>query len=376
MTEQLSHAKWSPAAVLLALVAASVLCAPGCFKFNLNIPTGGGDSGSPAPSDTAGGWMGTAMDMGAQMALAAEHGTIFYAEDIITPPKKPVELTARVLSVAKKAAAKNVTVEFSRGDKRLGLAQTGEDGNARLTWMPGDEGDYPLTAKIAAVPQGAGLEEMLKVTPASLLVSVRDKDTRVIVIDLDHTVVDAGFFRVLVSNPKPMAGSAKLIEDLAKKGYGIVYLTHRPNLMTVKSKKWLGRHGFLHAPLLTSTFRQSVGDGGEFKAARIEALRKSFPKTNIGIGDKFSDAEAYIANGLTAYLIPDYDRDTDDEEDLRKLAKRIRKIDKRIQVVDGWEDVRAGILQGKKFPPADYAARLEARAQEIKAEEKKDDDDN
>ncbi len=354
--------------ITVIVIALALLCLPGCFKFNLDLGGLGG-------ADSSGGWQGILVDLGANMALAAEHGVIFYASDRLVRPGEEVELTARVLSVTKKSAIKNATVEFSLGGERLGMAQTDKDGVATVKWTPAAGREHHVTAKIVAAPEEE-LAEITQVTPAPLLVAVRDKATKLIVIDLDHTVVDSGFSRVLIDGAKPMAGAARVIEELTAAGYGVIYLTHRPNLMTTKNKKWLADNGLPRAPLLGSDVKDLL-DSGKFKTGRIKQLRKHFPNTTIGVGDKFTDAEAYADNKMTAYLIPDYDRDGDDAGDFRKLAKKVRKLGRRVQVVDGWDEVRAGILSGRTFTPAAYAARLDARANAIRQTKKdKDDDDD
>ncbi len=362
------HTRWA----ILVAAGAIFLSACSCSAVSGSNPAGKEEGAASIP---ARGWRGTAIDLGASMALAAEKGTIFYGFDQIVGPDKAVELTARVLSVRKQSAVKDVTVEFRLGSEKIGTAKTDPDGLAKLKWKPPKIGDYSLKVAIVDVPN-KDFADMKEITPAPLVVVVRDKKSRVIVIDLDHTVVDASFFSVLFGTPRAMAGSAGVIKELHKKGDCIVFLTHRPDLLASKSKSWLRKKGFIEAPLLVSSLKD-LADSGKFKAERIKALRKDFPNTSIGIGDKFSDAEAYIDNGMTAYLIPDYDRRDDDEDDLRKLAKKVRKLDRRTQVVDTWQEVRDGILSGKKFPPAAYADRLEARADAIRqAERKKDDDDD
>ncbi len=317
---------------------------------------------------------GQVASAGAAYTLAAEHGTLFYAFDTLTHPEKSTELLAQVIYVRKFKKVEGATVEFTLGRESLGKVLTDKDGYARLKWTPPKSGDYEIKVKITAVPDDI-YKDMLKVTPASLLVSAKPKDAPFIVIDLDHTVVASSFFRVITSGAKPMSQADRVVGELAK-NYGIIYLTHRPDLLGNKSKNWLTDNGFVRAPLLVSSFRQSVGDSGKFKSARLAELRKDFPNVRIGIGDKISDVEAYVANDMTGYLIPNYDRDDDDAGDLRKLAKKIRKLDKRIHVIDGWEEIRAAILTGKKFPATAYADRLDARAKQLKEKKKKKDDDD
>ncbi|MCD4699983.1 MAG: hypothetical protein K8R91_05370 [Phycisphaerae bacterium] len=318
---------------------------------------------------------GQAVSAGAEATLAAEHGTLFYAFDTLTQPGKSTELLARVIYVKKFKEVEKATVEFTLERESLEKVLTDEEGYARLKWTPPKSGDYDIKVKITAVPDD-DYKDMLKVTPASLLVSARPKDAPFIVIDLDHTVVDSGFATVVFSDTaKPMTRADKVVGELAGK-YGIIYLTHRPDLLGNKSKDWLTSNGFVRAPLLVSSFKQSIGDSGKFKSGRLAELRKDFPNISIGIGDKISDVEAYVANDMTGYLIPNYDRDDDDAGDFRKLAKKIRKLDSQIHVVDGWEEIRDAILKGQKFPATAYADRLEVRAKELKEDEDDDEEDD
>jgi len=333
----------------------------------LHLASGGCAAPEPAPSAFGGGdWTDKLIDAAGQVTLAAESGALFYAVDALALPGKEVGLTAKVTSVKNMKGIKDVTVAFLRGKDALGQVKTDEDGNAVLSWKPPAAGDYDITAKVAAVADEQW-QELVKLPAAPLRVAVRPRETRFVVIDLDHTVVASSFFRVLIGGAKPMPDAAKVIKELQKK-YSIVYLTHRPDLLTAKSKGWLAESGFPRAPLLVSTLKQAVGDSGEFKTARLKSLRETFPGVALGIGDKFSDAQAYVDNGLDAYLIPHYDRDTDDPKDLREVAEKVRKLDKKIHVVDNWQEVRAGIFQGRKFPPGPYADRLEARARKLLAE--------
>ncbi len=316
------------------------------------------------------GCLGRAVGAGVDATLAAEYGTLFYAFDTLTYPGKSTELVVRLIYVKKFEEVENAAVEFTLGAESLGKVLTDEDGYARLKWTPPRSGDYEIKVKITAVPD-KDHEELLKVAPTSLHVSARPKDARFIVIDLDRTVVESGFGRVVFTDSaKPMPHAAEVVGELAGK-YGIIYLTHRPDFLGNKSKNWLTDNGFVRAPLLVSSFKQSIGDSGKYKSARLAELRKDFPNIRIGIGDKISDVEAYLANDMTGYLIPNYDRNSDDSGDFRKLAKTIRKLDGRIHVVDGWEEISAGILTGRKFPPAAYADRLDAWAKQLKEEKKK-----
>jgi len=346
-----------------ALAAASVLlgCGAGC---------GGGSAGA------GNAWRDTAIDVAASITLGAEHGVVFYAFDVLAHPDEEVELTASVLSLRRLDQVGGVTVGYFLADEKLGQAATDGEGRATLKWKPPGRGDYEITVKILAVPDD-DLEDMLEASPTPLWVSVRPKDARFVVIDLDHTVVASGFARVLIGGARPMSRAAEVVSEIAKE-YSLIYLTHRPDLLAGKSKRWLADNGFPKAPLLVSTLRQAAGGSGEYKTARLKQLRECFGRLEIGIGDKVSDVHAYTANGMRAFLIPHYDRD--DEEDLRELAERLGEISGDVDVVDGWDQIRAGIFTDARYSPGAYADGLRARARRLREEraarqQKEDEDD-
>ena len=307
--------------------------------------------------------------VGASVALAADHGTLFYAFDTLARPGEKISLRARVISIDEMEDIEDATVEFVLKDKSLGVVRTDDEGYATLKWRaPEVEGDYLIKVRIIDVPSNK-FKEALKVAPASLLVAVRAEQTPFIVIDLDHTVVDSSFFSVLLGKAKPMKGAAKTIKEL-NRHYSLIYLTHRPELLANKSKNWLNKNGFVRAPLLVSSLRQAIGSSAKFKATRLKNLRQKFPNICIGIGDKFEDVQAYLDNDMVAYLIPHYDKNDDD--DLRKMIRKISKLDKSVQVVETWKEIRAGILQGEKFTPAEFVRKLRIRLEHLKRTKEKE----
>ena len=356
--------------------AALACLAAGCFKMNVNLNAGsdggeggsnpGGDAPSQLPASGGGSWKDIAIDTAGQIFTAAERGAIFYAYDTLAYPLEPVQLTARVQSAKTFRAIEEVTVGFYQDSALVGSAKTDKDGHASMEWTPPKAGDYQFTAKIVGVPDD-DYEALLQITPAPLLVSARHKDTDFVVIDLDHTLVDSSFFRVLTGGAKPMAESVRVTKRIAER-YSIIYLTHRPDLLTRKSKSWLKDNGYPAGPLLVSELKDAFGDSGKFKTAKLAAVRKSFKNIRIGIGDKPSDAQAYVDNGLVAYLIPDY---KEKPKDLRKAASQIERLRDRdrLNVVSDWEQIEAGIFQTRKFPPKAFAAALKRQADQLDAEE-------
>jgi len=372
--------------VTTALAALAML--PGCFKVNADLSgftgggspggsgePGGGTSPSQLPSSGGGSWRDIASQVAGRKFLGAEQGAVFYAFDTLAYPRQPVELAAKLLAARDLKPIPGATVAIYQGDYLAGRVETGADGIARLSWTPPQQGNYAFLAKIVAVPDEA-YQPLLQIEPVSLLVAARPKETPFVVVDLDHTVVDSSFFRVLLGGARPMADSVEVLERISER-YGILYLTHRPDLLTRRSKDWLIDNRYPRGPLLVSEMKD-VFDSGEFKTAKLSEVRKAFPGVSIGIGDKLTDAQAYVNNGLTAYLIPDYDREDPDE--MRDMARSVRKLrgGGRLHVVSGWREIEESLFRGRAYPPEAFARGLEAQATRIEAEDRrrdKDDDD-
>jgi hypothetical protein len=312
------------------------------------------------------------------MALASEKGAVYYAFDTLAYPGKPVDLAVSFQNADDLKGVPGILIGFFLGEERIGEARTDGNGLAILEWTPPSEGNYELEARVLRVGEDMP-KDWRYLTPAPLLVAARRKDTKIVVIDLDHTVVDSSFFRVLTGGARPMEHSVEVTRRISD-AFTIIYLTHRPDLLTRISKEWLTGHGYPRGPLMVSELDQAFGDSGKFKTGALRQLRKSYPNVEIGIGDKISDAQAYIDNDLVAYLIPDY---KDKPKDMRKAADEIKKIrDRRgrLQVVDSWLEIEAGIFRGKKYSAEAFTDSLYRRAREIekdeKDREKKDDDDD
>ena len=309
--------------------------------------------------------------------MGAEKGVVFYAYDVLSYPKEPVELTARVQLARLLEDVPGVRVAFYEGSKLIGRARTDEHGRAVVSWTASKAGDYSLLAKIDDVPN-KDYKDLLEISPAPLLVTVREKKTTFVVIDLDHTVVGSSFFRVLMGGAKPMPDSQRVTKALAKK-YGIIYLTQRPELLSRKSKQWLSKQGYPKGPLMLSELKEALAGSGKFKSSQLALIRKRFPGIQIGIGDKPSDAQAYVDNGMTAYLLPHY---KEKAKDMRKMSKSIGDLrgDGRLQVVSNWREIEAGIFRGRKFPEEDFISFLQQRAEVLEYEERlreeEDDDDD
>jgi hypothetical protein len=300
-----------------------------------------------------------AAEVAGNVFLGTDQGAIFYSFDALAEPNESIQLTVR-LQDSKLRGVADAQIGYYLKDARVGIARTNQDGLAQLKWKSLSTGNYDFTAQILSPP--AGKDPKLKqVIPVPLFVMVRKSDTQFVVIDLDHTLVDSSFFKVLMGLGRPMADSQRVTKQIAKK-YSILYLTHRPDLMTHRSKGWLRQQGYPLGALLVSKMSQALGNSGKYKTARLTELKESFPNIKIGIGDKITDAQSYLENGLESYLIPHYN--DDDPEDLRDMAREIRllTIYGPVQVVGNWQQIERGIFEGKKYPAERFARWLDDQA--------------
>jgi hypothetical protein len=313
--------------------------------------------------DDLGGSAEAAADVFLDVALGAENGVIFYADDVLAHPDEAISISAKVQS-NRMLPVKNAEVSFYLDDELLGAAKTSGSGVATIDIDGMEEaGDYLIEARITEVA-GDTPEEYLDVSDAPLLVCVRDPEAKFVIVDLDHTVVDTGFGTVLFGMAEPMKGSQDTLEWLIDDmGYELVYLTHRPEHMTVTSKEWLDEHDFPQGPLLTSGAMQVVSD--DYKPGRIREILDAFPNTDLGIGDKLSDAQAYLDAGLTAFLIPHVDKEK--PQDLREMAREIDQLTNtgRLQVVDGWGQIRRSVDRGATYPRETYVRDLRDLARRL-----------
>lgn len=303
--------------------------------------------------------------------LGADKGVRFIAYDVIALPGRSVELRADLTTAKSFRDIENAQIGFFFNNQLLDTAVTDDGGRAVVTWLPPGLGDYSIVAQILAPPTDTKKVDMIQVEPFTMLVMVRDANTPFVVIDLDYTLVGSSFTDVLAGRGEPMADSVEVTHRLAQ-DYSIIYLTHRPEVMALTSRQWLAKQGYPTGVLLSSTMTQMVLGSGRYKTDRLATLAQLFPNLKIGIGDKVSDAKAYLKNRMMACFIPHITADEADE--LKDAAKEIRSFGRysNIHVVSSWRQVEAAIYDNQSFPPVEYAKMLEKRAKELEAAEKDD----
>ncbi|MFO8011771.1 MAG: hypothetical protein R6X20_00555 [Phycisphaerae bacterium] len=300
---------------------------------------------------------------GAQGILLGTDGEyLLTVRDAVAPPGEEVGLVARLQEGDLLRGRQGHVLRFKRGEDLFKAAETDADGVARVTFTPEAAGDHVFTVEVAA----AGLPDDPP-DPRDLLVACRSPDTRMVICDLDKTVVASGFQTVLLGNPDPMPGSVDVLKRLAA-DRTVIYLTHRPDYFGPKSKRWLWAQGYPRGPVLLSTESSFLKGSGTFKREMLQTLKKDFAKIEVGIGDKFSDVEAYHAAGLTGILVLPIPDDPS-AETLEDLAEQVAALPGAIHVVTGWDQVEAILFDGESYPPGPMAKDLRDRAAAKKKEE-------
>lgn len=294
---------------------------------------------------------------GAQgMLLGTQGSYLFMVADALALPNETVELRARLQGGQFLRAQAGLVVRFYRDGKLFKAAQTDENGVAAVSFTPTQPGDHWFGAEVA----DAGLSDRAP-APQKLLIACRAAEAPMAVVDMDKTVVALGFHMVLIGDPAPMAGSARVLRRLAATRT-IVYLTHRPDYFGPKSKKWLRDKKYPAGPVLLSTVSGFLKGSGKYKTEMLRRLQGRFKKIEVGIGDKVSDAAAYHENGLKSFLIIQVP-EGEDPKPFEKLADEIAELPAAVQVVTDWDEIEKALFAGASFPRADAERRLRKKAE-------------
>lgn len=131
-----------------------------------------------------------------------------------------------------------------------------------------------------------------------------------IVLDIDRTLSTS---KVLERESTPYLNAARVVRRLHER-FGVVYLTARPRFLPYvgMARDWLRNHGFPASQIIMLMKPWDVlpWRHDNYKDEMIRHMVEHQQHTPvIGIGDRETDANAYLKNGLTPLIIAD-----DDEE--------------------------------------------------------------
>jgi hypothetical protein len=296
-------------------------------------------------------------------AVSGDQGVLFFGSDQLVHPREEASLTATLLSPKSLEPIKGATITFYYKGDVIGTDKTDKEGHARVRWRAPAVGTYVIEARPTALP--AHIDEdycQACKTSARLLVQACEKETEFAVIDMDYTIVADNMFQVLTHDEAAAAikDSADVMGRIATR-YEIIYLTHRPDELSRKSKQFLDSHGFPQGVLVTCPWNEAFQHSGPSKCAYLTRIKESFPNLRVGIGDQPSDVKAYLEHGMEAYMIPHF---ADTPKSMRVAARKVRDLPAKehVQVVRSWKEIQEGIFDGRVFPADVFVKRLETQA--------------
>jgi alkaline phosphatase D len=134
-----------------------------------------------------------------------------------------------------------------------------------------------------------------------------------IVLDIDRTLSTTN---VLERESTPYLNAARVVQRLHQR-FGVVYLTARPRFLPYvgMARDWLRNHGFPASQIIMLMKPWDVlpWRHGVYKDEMIAHMIKHQRHTPvIGIGDRKTDAYAYLENGITPLIIADDDEELPD----------------------------------------------------------------
>ena len=178
-------------------------------------------------------------------------------------------------------------------------SQTAEESTATVRLKAPSAG--PIVCSVAVSFEGSARHNA---ACANSRVFVWPKNSAILITDIDHTISDLSELKIpFTANERipAMPGAVAALTELAAR-YRIVYLTARDEVFYEKTRTWLREKGFPEGPVFSRNFH--VGAKREtFKRRFIAELRRCYPDVSVGVGDRPSDARAYLNNGLKAFLL-------------------------------------------------------------------------
>ncbi len=234
-----------------------------------------------------------------QVIAKADRKIAILAFDALTEVNKPVELCCKIECrnmLRSDVCQANVDV-FVNGTL-VSKIITDDEGIASLIYTPQKLGTYTVVFECEG---GDGYPK----TTASSLLFCRDKSKTAIVIDIDHTIADISLEKFLVTKTKdikPLPGAQEVLDDLAKT-YDLIFLTARDEHLLHRTRDWLANHHFPSAPVFFRKLGKDPLSERKFKTEKIAKIKATWSNISYGIGDKLSDAQAYVANGLEAFIL-------------------------------------------------------------------------
>jgi len=238
--------------------------------------------------------------LSASHAMAKEKQVLsILAFDALTELNKPVDLHCKVeRKNLLRGDLQNANVTITVNGTQVAKVVTDKQGVATANYIPKELGTYTIIFECEESADYSNAQ-------ASSSLFCRDKTKPAIVIDIDHTIADIAMEKFLVTRTKdikPLPGAKEVLDELTKT-YDLIFLTARDKHLLHRTKEWLSINRFPSAPVIFRDMSREAFSESKFKTEKIAQLKATWTNITCGIGDKLSDAQAYLANGLKAIII-------------------------------------------------------------------------
>jgi hypothetical protein len=216
------------------------------------------------------------------------------ADDLLALPGSRIRLVARVeryLIRFVDPPVRGERVEFLEGDRLVGEAVTDALGFASIEIDAGPVGRRRFTVRTRRAAE-------------VLMVDVLPADAPVLVLDIDHTITTVSTFRMaFTTNRKTghLPDAVETIRRLARR-FAVVYLTARDRSFLGKTRGWFVLQGLPDGPIFLRRQRFWSQKSFDHKLERLAELKKTH-RCVAGVGDLSGDARAYLATGMSAFLM-------------------------------------------------------------------------
>ena len=195
--------------------------------------------------------------------------------------------------------------DCASGWEKLGTATTTDDGDHATVDAVSDNGgriyfEIPANKKL-----GLGRHRIRSVvagdgTYTDSFLDIVEPGTNIIVSDVDGTLTsseDAEYMNVLKGDiSETHDGAPEALSTLASKGYRVMYLTARPEILTSRTRDFLKERKFPTGVVHTSSNTLGAGSGAsaeEYKQGELALLKQKGLVVSYGFGNRASDSDAY-----------------------------------------------------------------------------------
>lgn len=195
--------------------------------------------------------------------------------------------------------------DCASGWEKLGTATTTDDGEHATVDEVSDNGgriyfEIPESKKL-----GLGRHRIRTVvagdgTYTDSFLDIVEPGTQVIVSDVDGTLTsseNAEYLDILKGDiAGTHDGAPQALGTLAQKGFRVMYLTARPEILTSRTREFLKERGFPTGVVHTSSNTLGAGSGSSaetYKENELALLKKKGLVVTYGFGNRASDSDAY-----------------------------------------------------------------------------------